>query len=47
MTEVWWKNNEVWGKMKVLDTPSGKTLKELVSGGVNVGISSRSLREVL
>ena len=24
MTEVWWKGNDVMGKMKILDTPAGK-----------------------
>ena len=31
------------GKIEVLDTPSGKILKELVKSGVKLGISSRGL----
>jgi hypothetical protein len=34
------------GKVKVLDTPAGKVLKELVSSGVSLGISSRGMGSV-
>jgi len=34
------------GKVQVLDTPSGKVLKELVNAGVKLGISSRGLGSV-
>ena len=30
ITEVWWEGKNVMGKAKVLDTPSGKVLQELV-----------------
>ena len=33
--------NQVMGKIKVLETPAGKTLRALVEGGCCIGISSR------
>lgn len=44
--EINWKGNEVHGKIQVLETPSGKILKELVNAGVKLGISSRGLGSV-
>ena len=46
ITEVWWDGPSVMGKVKVLNTPSGKILKELVNDGVTLGISSRGLGSV-
>ena len=43
VVEVWWNNDDVMGKMKILDTPAGKIAKDLVKGGVQLGISSRGL----
>ena len=34
------------GKVKVLDTPSGKILRSLVESGVKLGISSRGMGSV-
>jgi len=46
MIDVWWQGNDVMGKMKVLDTPSGRILKDLMNAGVKLGISSRGLGTV-
>jgi hypothetical protein len=46
ITEVWWDGDQVMAKLEVLNTPSGKILKELISGGVKLGISSRGLGSV-
>jgi len=46
VTKVWWEGNNVMGKCKVLNTPSGNVLKELVNAGVKLGISSRGLGSV-
>ena len=46
VTEIWWKEKDVMGKVKVLDTPSGKVLQELVKSGVSLGISSRGMGSV-
>ncbi len=46
VTDVWWQGKDVMGKIKVLDTPSGRILKDLVNAGVKLGISSRGLGSV-
>ena len=46
ITDMWWKGKDVMGKIKVLDTPSGRILKDLVNSGVKIGISSRGLGSV-
>jgi len=46
VTEVWMDGPAVMGKIKVLSTPSGKILNELINSGVQVGISSRGLGSV-
>tara|TARA_R100000008_G_scaffold47710_2_gene28243 strand:- start:566 stop:1162 length:597 start_codon:yes stop_codon:yes gene_type:complete len=46
VTDVWWDGPNVMGKVQVLNTPSGKILKELVNDGVKLGISSRGLGSV-
>lgn len=43
VTDLWWEGPAVWGKIKVLNTPSGKILQNLVQDGVQLGISSRGL----
>ena len=46
MVDMWWEGNDVMGKMKVLDTPSGRILRDLINSGVKLGISSRGLGSV-
>jgi len=46
VTDIWWNQKDVMGKVKVLDTPSGKVLQELVRSGVSLGISSRGMGSV-
>ena len=46
VTDAWWDGNNVMGKVKVLNMPSGKILQQLVNDGVKLGISSRALGSV-
>jgi len=46
VTDIWMEGKDVKGKIKVLDTPAGKVLQELVRANVNVGISSRGMGSV-
>ena len=46
MVKVWWDGNNVMGKAKILNTPSGKILQSLVSDGIKLGISSRGMGSV-
>lgn len=46
VTEIWWDEGAVMGKIQVLNTPSGQVLKELVNAGVKLGISSRGMGSV-
>ena len=41
-----WKGSDVYGKARVLSTPSGQILKGLINDGVTIGISSRGLGTV-
>jgi hypothetical protein len=46
VTKMWWDGDSVMGKIEVLDTPSGKILKQLVTSGIKLGISSRGMGSV-
>ena len=46
VTDVWWENKNVMGKVQVLNTPAGGILRSLVESGVTLGISSRGMGSV-
>ena len=46
VTSIWMEGESVMGKVKVLETPSGKVLKSLVEAGVTLDISSRGMGSV-
>lgn len=46
VTEIWSDGDKVMGKIEVLNTPSGRVLKELVNAGVKLGISSRGMGSI-
>lgn len=46
VTDIWWNGDDVMGKIKILDTPSGRIIKDLINGGVTLGISSRAMGSV-
>lgn len=43
ISEYWWDDDNVMGKIEILPTPSGNILKELIKSGVTVGVSSRGM----
>jgi hypothetical protein len=44
--DMYWKGDELIGKIEILPTPSGNILKELFRSGIKVGVSSRGLGTV-
>lgn len=46
VVDMWWEGKDVMGKIKILDTPSGRILKDLIKSGIKLGISSRGLGTV-
>jgi len=44
--KIWWSDDDLQGAVQILDTPSGKILKELFRAGITLGISSRGLGSV-
>lgn len=43
VTEAYFDNDIIYGKVEILPTPHGETLKTLIESGVTVGISSRGV----
>lgn len=46
ITEAWMDGDNAVGKCKILNTPSGMIVKNLIEGGVKVGVSSRGTGNV-
>lgn len=46
ITEAWMDGDNAMGKCKVLNTPSGQIVKNLIEGGVKLGVSSRGTGNV-
>ena len=46
ITKIWWKGNDLMGKVEILGTPSGNILKELLKANIKLGISSRGMGSV-
>lgn len=44
--KIWWNGDDLMGAVQILETPSGKILKELFKAGITLGISSRGLGSV-
>ena len=44
--DIWWNGDDVMGKIQILDTPSGRIIKDLINAGVTLGISSRAMGSV-
>ena len=46
INELRWDGNDVIGKAKILETPMGKIARQLMEGGVQLGVSSRGMGHV-
>ena len=44
--EVWWKGNDLMGKVQLLNTPSGNIVQNILKDGHTIGISSRGTGSV-
>jgi len=44
--DLWWKGDDLIGKVQLLNTPSGNIVKEIVKAGHTIGISSRGTGSV-
>ena len=43
ITELYEDGNDVYGRAKIMDTPMGKIVKNLIDEGANIGVSSRGM----
>lgn len=46
ITEAWMEGDNAVGKCKILSTPSGQIVRQLIEGGVKLGVSSRGTGSV-
>jgi hypothetical protein len=46
ITEAWMDGDNAVGKCKILNTPSGNIVQQLINGGVKLGVSSRGTGNV-
>ena len=44
--ELYWKGDDLYGKVELLNTPSGNIVKEIIKAGHTIGISSRGTGSV-
>lgn len=44
--DIWWEGKDVFGKVRLLNTPSGNVAKNIVLDGIPLGISSRAIGSV-
>ena len=44
--ELYWKGNDLMGKVELLNTPAGNIVKEIIRAGHTIGISSRGTGSV-
>jgi len=43
ITDIWMEGKDVKGKVEILETPAGETLRKLFEADIKIGISSRGL----
>ena len=43
INEVWWDGDKIFGKIEILNTPSGNIVKNLLKAGITIGVSSRGM----
>ena len=44
--DLYWKGDDLYGKVELLNTPSGNIVKEIIKAGHTIGISSRGTGSV-
>lgn len=44
--KLWWEGDDLFGRIEILNTPSGNILRDLLMNNITVGISSRGMGSV-